>query len=248
VKDVHKVEYSLATGSDERESNQIPLGVDVNYTFDDSIKVGVSYYDTMGKAQPGVRMFEGSPKGGVVNWMAEDEYRVFNAYAQLEKAPWTVEAEYSIARHDARRDPSATMHLSTLAANLSPAQYRRFFTSPFAGPPPIETDVIQDVKYTVHAAYFRLGYELSKLRLTPYIQGDYFKNPEIVPIREYGGDNEAGFDDRGRLIKGALGVMLRPLPPVAFKMEYSSHFFMKWGGTSYLDPEFRASLSYFWEL
>ncbi len=248
LRGVHKVEYSLATGADERKSNQVPLGVDVNYTYEDWIKVGISYYDTMGKAKPGVGVLEGSPKGGVANWMAEDRYRAFNAYAQIEKGPWRAQLEYCIAPHDAKRDPAAVMQLSVAAANLSPAQYQRFFTSPFDGPPPLETDVIQDVKYTAQTAYFRLGYDLSDGKLTPYLQGDYYQNPEIVPLRQYGGDNEAGFDDRGRFLKGTVGLMYRPMSPVALKVEYSSHFFTKWGGTSYIDPELVASLSYFWEL
>jgi hypothetical protein len=248
VRGVHKVEYALTTGNDERADNQVPLGADLHYTYEDSLKIGLSYYDSMGKAKPGVKMGEGSPKGGVPNWMAEDEYRVVNAYAQLTTGPWIAQLEYALARHDARRDPVSTLRLSVASANLSPAQYGRFFTDPFDAMPPTEADVIERTRYTAQTAYFRLGHELLDGRLTPYLQLDYFKNPEIVPNEELGGDLEAGLDDRGRFWKGTLGVMYRPITPIALKLEYGSHLFMRWGGTSYVDPELRASLSYFWEL
>ena len=248
VKDSHKLEYSITTGRDERESNQIPLGADVNYNYEHTLKIGVSYYDSMGKAKPGVAVGEGSPKGGVANWMAEDRYRVFDAYAQVMKGPLIAQLEYCIARHRATRDPAATLRLADPGANLSPAQYRRFFTDPFDDTAPTELDVRRDATYTAQTAYFRLGYELRGGTFTPYLQVDYYKNPEIVPLEEFGGDNEAGFDDRGRFLKGSLGFMYRPIPPIALKLEYGSHVLMKWGGTSYVDPDLKASFAYFWEL
>jgi hypothetical protein len=248
VKNAHKLEYALTTGEDERESNQVPLGVDLNYSYEHRLKIGVSYYDTMGKAKPGVAVGEGSPKGGVADWMAEDRYRVIDVYAQLAQGPWIAQLEYAAARHHGRRDPAALLPLADPAADLSPAQYRRFFTDPYDDTPPTAADVIRDTTYTAQTAYFRVGYELRDGMFTPYVQGDYYKNPETVPLDAYGGDNEAGFDDRGRFFKGALGFMFRPLPAIALKLEYGSHFFVKWGGTSYVDPELRASFSYFWEL
>lgn len=248
VKGIHKIEYSITTGNDEREDqHQVPLGADVNYDHAQTFKVGVSYYDTMGLAEPGVQVGEGSPKGGVANWMDEDRYRVFNAYAQVMKGPWIAQLEYGIALHDAKRDPAAVLQLADPSANLSPAQYQRFFTDPYDDIPPTEADVIRDAKYTGQTAYFRVGYELADGVYTPYVQGDYYKNPEIVPIEDFGGDGEAGFDDRGRFLKATLGFLYRPIPPIAVKLEYGTHF-MKWGGTSYVDPELRASFSYFWEL
>jgi len=247
VKDVHKIEYSLATGQDERESNQVPLGADINYSYKHILKAGVSYYDSMGKAVPGVAVGDGSPKGGVADWMAEDRYRVVNVYAQLMQDPWVVQAEYCLARHHARRDPAATAMLADEAANLTPAQYKRFFTDPFDATPPQLTEVIVNATYTAQTAYLRLGYELRDGRYTPYLQGDFYQNPEVIPIRSYGGDVEAGYDDHGRFLKATLGFLYRPLPAIALKVEYGSHL-QKWGGTSSLDPELRASFSYFWEL
>ncbi len=248
VRDVHKVEYSVTTGRDEREHDQIPLGTDVNYSYEDALKVGVSYYDSMGKARPGVAVGQGSPKGGVADWMAEDRYRVVNAYVQVARGPWLAQLEYAVSRHRARRDPASTLLLADPSAHLSPIQYQRFFTDPFDDEQPGLADVIQDARYTAHAAYFRLGYEISDGKLMPYVQGDYFKNPEIVPLRAFGGDSEAGYDDRGRFHKGTLGFMYRPISPIALKVEYGSHFFLKWGGVSYVAPELRASFSYLWEL
>jgi hypothetical protein len=248
VADSHKLEYALATGADEREKNQVPLGADLSYSYEHRLKLGVSYYDTMGKAKPGVAVGAGSPKGGVADWMAEDRYRAIDVYAQVVHGPWIAQLEYCAARHHGRRDPAAVLSLADPAADLSPAQYRRFFTDPYDDTPPTEADVIRGATYTAQTAYLRVGYELRDGMFTPYLQGDYYRNPETVPLEAFGGDNEAGFDDRGRFFKGALGFMFRPLPQIALKLEYGSHLFMKWGGTSYVDPELRASFSYFWEI
>jgi len=249
VRDLHKIEYSIATGRDERESNQVPLGIDVNYSYEHIFKAGISYYDSMGKAKPGVAVGEGSAKGGVADWMAEDEYRVINAYAQLSRGPWIAQVEYCVARHHARRDPASTLRLAEPAASLAPRQYARFFTDPFDDVLPTEAEVRRDATYTAQTGYARLGHELRDGMFTPYLQVDFYQNPEmVVPVRAYGGDFEAGYDDRGRFLKGTLGFMYRPMPAIALKLEYGSHFLQKWGDTSYLDPELRASFSYFWEL
>jgi hypothetical protein len=248
VKDVHKVEYSITTGRDERESNQVPLGLDVNYNYQHRFKLGVSYYDSMGKAVPGVAVGEGSPKGGVADWMAVDKYRVIDAYAQLIEGPWIAQLEYCIAPHNAQRDPTSTVLLADPAASLSPIQYQRYFTDAFDDTPPTEAEVRREAKYTAQTAYVRLGYELRDGMFTPYLQGDYYKNPETVPVRSFGGDFEAGYDDKGQFLKTTLGFMYRPLPAIALKVEYGAHLLQKWGGTSYVDPELRASFSLFWEL
>jgi hypothetical protein len=248
VTGLHKLEYAVTTGEDERESNQVPLGADISYSHEETLKLGVSYYDTMGKAKPGLAVGEGSPEGAVLNWMSEDRFRVIDVYGQLSKGPWIVQLEYCLARHRARRDPASTLALADPSASLSPAQYRRYFTDAFDDTPPTEAEVIRDATYTAQTAYLRLGYELRDGMYTPYLQADYYKNPESVPVEDFGGDSEAGFSDQGRFFKGAIGFMYRPLTAVALKLEYGAHFLMKWANTTYSDPELRISFSYYWEL
>src|SRR5689334_8186475 len=41
VAGTHKLEYALMTGEDERESRQVPLGADLNYSHEQRLKIGV---------------------------------------------------------------------------------------------------------------------------------------------------------------------------------------------------------------
>ncbi|HWO19878.1 MAG TPA: hypothetical protein VNO30_13925 [Kofleriaceae bacterium] len=244
----HRIDYSLTTGNDERAGNQVPLGAELSYSYEQILKVGVFYYDTMGEAKPAVTVGKGSPKGGVANWMAEDRYRVLDIYGQLTAGPWIAQAEICQSWHRARRDPAATLLLADPRASLSPYQYQHFFSDPLDDTPPTEADVRQRATYTTRASYLRLGYELRDGMFTPYLQGDYYHNHEMVPLTAFGGDNEAGYSDHGSFFKIALGAMFRPIAAVALKLEYGTHLNMEWAGTSYADPEMRASFSYFWEL
>ena len=244
----HRIDYSLTTGNDERESNQVPLGAELSYSYEQIFKVGVFYYDTMGKAKPAIAVGEGSPKGGVANWMAEDRYRVLNVYGQFTAGPWIAQAEICQSWHRARRDPAATLLLADPSASLSPYQYQHFFSDPLDDTPPTEADVRQRATYTTRAAYLRVGHELRDGMFTPYFQGDYYHNHEMVPLARFGGDNEAGYSDHGSFFRIALGFMFRPIAPVALKLEYATHLNIEWAGASYTDPELRASFSYFWEL
>jgi hypothetical protein len=246
--DDNAIEYALTTGNDEREGAQVPIGADVNFQYKQLLKVGVSYYDTLGKAVPGRAVGEGSPPGGVVNWMAEDKYRVIDTYLQLTRGELILQLEYCIALHDGQRDATAILALADPGSNLSPAQWQRYFTTPF-GAMTTATDVRVPAKYNAQTAFVRIGYELELGggTLTPYVQADYYQNPETVGEKDLGGDNEAGWDDDGRFIKATLGLMYRPIFPIALKTDFSTHT-QKFGGDSYTYPELRISAAYFWEL
>ena len=245
----NELQYAVTTGNDEREGAQVPIGLDVNLQHKQQVKVGVSYYDSMGKAVPGVAVGDGSPKGGVANWMAVDKYRVIDAYFQLTRGSLIAQLEYCRAMHKGQRDPASLLALAADDSNLSPAQWRRFFSTPFGAPGTMENDVNVTANYTVQTAYVRLGYELEvgSGTLTPYVQGDYYKNPEIVGEKSFGGDNEAGWDDGGQFIKTTIGFVYRPIYPVALKTDVSTHT-QKFDGASYTYPELRVSAAYFWEL
>ena len=235
--------YSLTTGQEERAERSVPIGADVYVDLPFGVKLGSSFYTTGGKALPSRAVGDGSPRGGVVNWMAEDEFVVFGGYAQLKQWNLILQAEYWQAEHDGTRDAAAVSQLAD--AGLNPAQRRRFFTGgdPAAAP-------ITSAKYTIRTFYLRAGYEIAlgeRASITPYAQFDYYSNPETINAKAYGGDNEAGLTDDGRFEKYTAGLVLRPVSQVAFKVDGSGHR-QQFNGKSEFYPEIRLSLAYLWEL
>ena len=244
------VSYALMTGNDEKAGFQIPLGADLSYEYGSTLKIGTSFYWTGGPAGPSRDIGEGSPAGGVVNWMAKDEYVVVGGYSQLTAFDLTLQLEGWVAPHTAERDPDRVLAL--VDAGLNPRQLERFGLDVLV---PDKSDVPVKVQYVVATFYARAGYSLlfqpegwaEPLELVPYAQFDYFSNPEIVANKDFGGDNEAGLSDDGVFYKATLGVVFRPVPAVALKIDGSTHtqlFNEEW--VTY--PEVRVSFSYFWEL
>ena len=50
------------------------------------------------------------------------------------------------------------------------------------------------------------------------------KTQKQFKTKNYGGDNEAGLSDDGAFSKSTIGVIYRPVPQVAFKLDSSTHF------------------------
>jgi hypothetical protein len=238
------VSYSATTGNDERDDEAVPFGADVYVDLPFGLRVGSSFYTSGGDAVPSKAVGDGSPRGGVVNWMASDRYLVAGGYAQYERGGLLLQAEGWDAKHDAERDPEA---LAVLAAegDLNQSQLDRFFVG---GDPAAGANV--DASYHVRTFYLRGGYELAvgdRASVTPYFQLDYYSNPETINNKDLGGDNEAGLTDDGRFEKYTVGAVYRPVTPVALKVDGSGHR-QDFNGKSEFYPEIRVSLSYLWEL
>lgn len=235
--------YALTTGNDERASGAFPVGADVNLDTAFGLKIGSSFYTTGGDASPSRGMGEGSPRGGVVNWMAKDQFILFGGYAQLQKAGLILQLEAWQANHDATRDADAVAQLTD--GWLNPTQMRRFYVN---GDP--ADGAITEAKYKIRTGYIRAGYEIpigDLSSVTPYIQGDYYSNPETVKEKDYGGDEEAGLADDGKFLKYTAGVVVRPVSQVALKVDGSAHQLQYNNKTDYY-PEIRISFSYLWEV
>lgn len=235
--------YSLTTGNDERTRKAVPIGGDLQLGLFGVLRLGASFYWTGGDAEPSRDVGDGSPRGGVVNWMARDEYYVLGGYGALDWQGLIVQAAFWRAQHDATRDPDKTRQLAN--ANLNSRQLQRFF----AGGDPMGA-VNEDASYAVQTFYLRAGYELpffETIQLIPYAQVDYFENPETIAEKDFGGDNEAGLSDDGRFWKLTVGAVFRPVPQVALKVDGSAHV-QKFNNETVFYPEIRTSLSYLWEL
>ncbi len=235
--------YSLTTGTDERVSGAFPVGGDLNFELPFGLKLGTSFYFTGGGASSGRRVGEGSPTGGVADWMVKDSYRVLGGYAQLRDRGWILQAEYWRAHHDARRDPDQVA-LLLADGSLYASQLARFTIN--GNPALIRTRAV----YDINAFYFRGGHEFTLGRLsslTPYVQYDYYSNPETVKSKSLGGDDEAGAAQNGKFHKYTAGVVYRPVPAVALKVDSSVHSY-KFNDEYVFYPELRCSFSYLWEL
>ena len=77
----------------------------------------------------------------------------------------------------------------------------------------------------------------------PYFQWDWSRNPETIASKTFGGDNEAGVSDAGQFHKSTIGVVYRPIPEVAVKLDTSHHIF-RFNGETTSYPELRVDFSF----
>lgn len=239
------ISYAITTGNDEREGGQLPIGADINVDLDSRIKVGSSFYSSNGNAVSSKSVGEGSPTGGVLPWMEKDSFMVYGAYAQLSLERLKIQTEFWIADHDATRAPDQVQALE--GSGLNSRQLARFGLD---GDPTTTDDVNLDADYKVATFYVRTGYTFPVSgwgSFTPYVQYDYYKNPETVQSKNVGGDNEAGLSDNGLFHKSTIGSVWRPIDQAAIKLDASTHT-QKYNGETVTYPEVRISFSYLWDM
>lgn len=239
-----RIRYSITTGNDERADKEVPLGFDLRYEWRNTLFLGSSFYTTNGDAVPSKGVGDGSPDGGVATWMAKDKYLVYGGYGQLNIGGFKLQTEFWQAYHDALRDPEQIILL--VDAGLNDRQSKRFGLDTAT---PTENDVIENVKYLVTTFYVRMGFtfDLKIGALTPYLQYDFYRNPETIANKGFGGDNEAGLSDDGQFHKTTWGIVYRPIPPVALKIDGSTHI-QEFNDSIEVYPEMRVSLSYMWTM
>lgn len=237
------VRYALTTGNDEHFENAVPVGGDLRVThygnnFD--LTLGSSFYFS-NKATPTVDVGDGSPDGGVLNWMESDSYNVLGFYTELNAMNWKLQAAYYKAGHEAKRSGSKLQNLST--DQMTNEQITRLCGGDCS------TAGDSFVDYDVKTWYVRAGYSFNTSfgELLPYVQWDYYSNPETLAEKDNGGDNEAGVADDGEFTKQTIGFVYRPYPVTAFKLDASNHT-QKVEGKDVNYGELRFSYSYIWTL
>lgn len=243
---VGALHYSVSTdngeGSDISEKT-FPLGFDLHYQFNGrDYTIGVSGYTSGGATNSDIALGEGSPKSGVLPWMAADSFSVFAGYVEAKIENLTLQFEYAQADHKAKRDPEAVLTLLG-KAGLNTRQRERLLKNPAEGDSLANINTVGD--HVIKTWYVRAGYsiETSIGEIAPYVQWDWYSNPETIAKKKYGGDNEAGVADDGVFSKATIGIVLRPIPQVALKLDGSSHIYKFHGeDTSY--PEGRLDVSY----
>lgn len=237
--------YSLTTDNGEGDpvEDTVPIGWDVNYKFGGgNFIVGVSGYTSGGPTVSDVGLGDGSPKSGVLPWMATDEFNVVDAYLEGHLGGLTVQTEYTNSSHEAVRDPATVVEMITLA-KPNTAQRARFLINPNGAVDEANVNPVGD--YKIKAWYLRAGYanETRIGEVAPYIQWDWYENLETIAKKTFGGDNEAGVADDGTFTKATIGVVYRPAPEVAIKLDGSKHFY-KFHGEDVSYPEVRLDVSF----
>lgn len=240
-----RINYSFSTDNGEGQTveSTFPVGYDVNYQYGTGqLTLGLSGYTSGGSTDGDVSVGEGSPKSGVLPWMAEDEFTILNAYAESKVGALTLQAEWARGSHDAQRDADAIVEVVN-GTGLNDRQRARFLVNP-AGPVDV-ANVNTNGSYDVTAWYLRGGYSFftEKGEIGPYVQYDRYSNPETIASKRFGGDAEAGESDDGNFSKITVGTLFRPIPNVALKID-SSVFQYNLLGRSVRFHEIRLDLSY----
>ncbi len=246
--DVGKGEFRYALSGDNGEGgpsdDNLPLGLDLRYDFGLNNTIGISAYNSNGDTTSDVAVGDGSPRTGVLPWMSADDFKIFGGYFQFSFAKFTVQAEYWKADHDAIRDAADVVTVINGADPvLNQNQLSRFLINP-AGPIDV-ANVDTNGDYEVRTWYLRGGYSIETKagEFVPYVQWDVYKNPETIQDKTFGGDNEAGLADDGEFAKATLGVVYRPIPDVAIKLDGSTHI-QQFNGREESFPEVRLDISF----
>jgi hypothetical protein len=223
-----------------------PLGFDLNYRFGGGdFVIGTSGYLSGGDAVPDVKVGGGSPKSGVLPWMDTDHFNVLGGYTELRFSNLLLQFEYWTSKHTALRNPANVITL-VRSAGLNENQLKRMVSDPSKNAAQLTAaDVITNADFNINTWYVRAGYSIDTKvgEVAPYIQWDYYKNPETIESKTYGGDEEAGSADDGIFNKSTVGILYRPIPEVAVKFDQSFHFY-KSGGKNVYYPEIRFDVSY----
>lgn len=223
-----ELRYSLSTDNGEggpSEEENIPIGMDVRYEFmDGDYVVGVSGYTSNGDTTSDVSVGEGSPRTGVLPWMAKDNFTVFGGFGEFNIDSLKLQAAFWKASHNAERDPDAVATVLNNASSLHDNQRDRFLLDDNGALDASNVDTNGD--YDVTTWYVRTGYSMfiNSAEIVPYVQWDFYENLETIQDKTYGGDAEAGLADDGAFSKSTLGVIYRPNPRVAYKLDTSTHY------------------------
>jgi hypothetical protein len=245
------VNYSASTDNGEGdplfapEKGAYPFCYDLQYSFDGgNYTLGTSGYSTFGDAKPNVAINGGSPKSGVLNWMDHDRFTIFGLYAEAKISNLTLQAEYWSSSHNGVRD-TAKVKTVVQSAGISDIQRGRFLIDPSATGPVRGTNVRTDAPFVIKTWYVRAGYsfETGIGEIAPYVQWDWYQNPETIANKTYGGDDEAGVADDGTFNKSTVGIIYRPVASVAVKFDQSYHFY-KSNGEDVRYPEIRLDFSF----
>jgi hypothetical protein len=246
------ISYALMNDNGEggASKNIVPLGWDLRYkSLTHSFIVGTSGYAssiTNEKTTSTVALGDGSPQGGILPWMSGDRYTLAGVFLEKKIGDLILQTEYYNASHQALRDPAKTLTVIQ-EAGLNTMQRNRFLATNSEQPNEnlTEADIQTSVSYNVQTWYIRLGYNIQSTagQFIPYLFLDWMSHPESIQNKTYGGDDEAGLADDGIFWKPSAGLVYKPLPNVAIKLDGSYHI-QEYLGKKVSYPELRLDFSF----
>jgi hypothetical protein len=248
----NEVSYALMTDNGENGpvKQMIPLGWDLRFkSYTKSFILGTSgYVSSIANtgATSSVELGQGPPAGGILPWMKRDRFVIAGVFFEKQIGNLLIQSEFYNSRHNAERDPANTLRV-VKEAGINPYQRARFLgaNADKQNADLSEDDVIRKANYDVQTGYVRLGYNVkSDLgQFVPYVFLDWMSYPENISNKDFGGDAEAGIADNGKFIKPSLGVVYRPIPNVAIKLDGSYHS-QRFNGRQEMYPELRLDFSF----
>lgn len=246
-KNSYSYNFSTDNGENGPSDGVFPLGWDFRANLNNKAIVGVSgYFSSIGngKVSSDKAVGEGSPDGGVLPWMASDDYRVYGAFTELQFDKFLIKAAFYQSDHNAVRDPDAVLTVLN-EAGLNNRQIERFIGPNILITDATAADVILNADYSVQTGYFRVGYFFDSKygTIAPFAFFDWMDHPEVIASKTYGGDNESGISDNGNFTKYTAGVSYKPVDQVAIKLDSSLHV-QKFNSKTESYPEVRFDISY----
>ncbi len=247
-----EISYALMTDNGEGGPSKklFPVGWDLRLkSYLHGLIIGTSGYSSSvsgTRARSATSLGEGSPDGGVLPWMEGDRFTVAGVFIEKQLGKFLVQSEYYSARHNAIRDAANTLSV-VREAGINDVQRSRFLgaNAEKTNDELVEGDVVRDAKYTVQTWYLRVGYNVKTGigQMVPYLFVDWMSHPENIRNRTFGGDDEAGLADDGKFLKPSIGVVYRPIPAVAIKLDGSYHSQL-FNGEKVIYPELRLDFSF----
>ncbi len=245
-------QYSLSTENGEggEAKGVVPMGWDFRIKSDkQSLVLGTSGFMSSinsNNTTSTVEFGEGPPNGGVLPWMDGDNFILTGLFLEKQLGKLNIQAEYWMAKHDALRNPENVLVMVN-DAGINEQQRENFLgdNASKANADLTTDDVVVGVKYDVQTYYIRLAYNIdSKIgQFVPYVFLDWMSHPEVINNKDYGGDKESGLADKGVFYKTSAGVVYRPIPVVAIKLDGSIHT-QQFNGKSENYPEIRLDFSW----
>jgi hypothetical protein len=248
----NEISYALMTDNGENGpvKHLVPLGWDLRFkSYTKSLIIGTSGYmssiSNTGTTST-VELGQGSPTGGILPWMKSDRFVVAGLFLEKQIGNLLIQSEFYNSRHNAERDPASTLTV-VKEAGINPHQRARFLgiNADKQDADLTEDDVVKKAGYNVQTAYVRLGYNVKSDfgQFVPYVFLDWMSYPENIANKNFGGDDEAGIADDGRFVKPSVGIVYRPIPNVAIKLDGSYHS-QRFNGRDEIYPELRLDFSF----
>lgn len=247
-----EISYALMTDNGEGGPARglFPVGWDLRLkSYTNSFIIGTSGYtssvnDTYATSTIAPR--SGSPTGGILPWMDAGKFTVAGVFLEKKLGNVIIQSEYYTSKHKSIRNADATLQIIR-DAGINTFQRNRFLGANAEKNNEMlqETDIIRDVNYTVQTWYVRAGYNLNTSigQMVPYLFVDWMSHPENIRNKQFGGDDEAGLADDGTFWKPSIGIVYRPLPAVAIKLDGSYHS-QKINNRQVTYPELRIDFSF----